>query len=227
MDQWKPFLLLLAAHDEVTEELWQDAIEMDENRLELKDEPQANVELVPLPTAFSQTKKYTIWKNKLKNFVYRSKAVRVFKFDDLKQYSEPDQPEDDFRIRLSQLVRQRRDLEVEKLRKRIASKLATLQGRLQRFVQYVEREEAQYKQRSWESALSIGSTVLGAVFGRKLGSPTNVGRTATSMRSVGRAASERGDFARAKENVESIQDQLEELKEKLQADVEKSKINCK
>jgi len=105
--------------------------------------------------------------------------------------------------------------------------LATLQGRLQRFVQHVEREEAQYKQRSWESALSIGSTVLGAVFGRKLGSPTNVGRTATSMRSVGRAASERGDFARAKENVESLQDQLEELKEKLQADVEKSKINCK
>lgn len=145
----------------------------------------------------------------------------MFKFEDLKQYSEPDEPEDDFRIRLSQLVRERRDLEVEKLRKRFTSKLATLQGRLQRAEQRVDREEAQYKQRSWESALSIGATVLGAVFGRKLGSRTNVGRTTTSMRSVGRAASEQGDIGRAKENVETLQGQLEELEEKFQTDAGK------
>ena len=62
-----------------------------------------------------------------------------------------------------------------------------------------------------DSAVSFGSTVLGALFGRKLTSRTNVSKASTSVRSLGRAAEQRGDIARAKEDHEEAQRKLMEL----------------
>jgi hypothetical protein len=61
--------------------------------------------------------------------------------------------------------------------------------------------------------------VLGAVFGRKLASASNVGRATTAARGVGRAARERGDISRAEEKVESLREQLEALEAGFQEDL--------
>src|SRR5690606_14892676 len=104
-----------------------------------------------------------------------------------------------------------RDLQVEKMHKRYASKLATLQDRIRRAEQGVEREKSQATQQTFQTALSIGQTVLGALFGRKVASRTNLGRATTSVRSAGRIAKERGDVERATETVETLARQLEDL----------------
>ena len=41
--------------------------------------------------------------------------------------------------------------------------------------------------------LSIGQTILGGIFGRKLGSATSVNRAASTIKSAGRTARQRGD----------------------------------
>jgi hypothetical protein len=41
-------------------------------------------------------------------------------------------------------------------------------------------EQSQYKQKKMQTAISFGTTVVGALFGRKLGSVGNVGRAATA-----------------------------------------------
>ena len=40
----------------------------------------------------------------------------------------------------------------------------------------VEVDQSQYKQKKMQTAISFGATVVGALFGRKLGSVGNVGR---------------------------------------------------
>jgi hypothetical protein len=62
--------------------------------------------------------------------------------------------------------------------------------------------------------------VLGALFGRKLASASNVGRAASVARSVGRAAREREDIARAEEGAEAIAAQLAQLEAQFQAELE-------
>jgi hypothetical protein len=102
---------------------------------------------------------------------------------------------------------------VEKLRKRYASKLATLQSRIRSAEEAVAREQSQSRKATFDSALSFGSSLLGALTGRKLASRTNVSRAATSMRSLGRAAQQRGDIGRAKQKLDELKKQLTELEQ--------------
>jgi hypothetical protein len=62
-----------------------------------------------------------------------------------------------------------------------------------------------------QTAISVGATVLGALFGRKLGSIGSVGRATTAARGAGRAARERGEMARAEDDAEALAQQLGEL----------------
>jgi hypothetical protein len=61
------------------------------------------------------------------------------------------------------------------------------------------------------AVVSVGATLLGALFGRKLGSVGNVGRATTAARGASRTARERGDVARARDDVEALERQLQEL----------------
>ena len=90
---------------------------------------------------------------------------------------------------------------MDKLRDRHAAKLKTLEDRLRRAGERVEREKSQYTQRQLDTVVSIGSSVLGAIFGGRRGAASRAG---TAARSAGRVFSERGDVARAGENLEAL-----------------------
>ena len=134
--------------------------------------------------------------------------------------SKPGKKEGDFKASLRAAVREQRDLAVEKLRQRYAPKLARLQERILLADQRVEVDQSQYSQKRAQTAISIGATVVGALFGRKLGSVGNIGRTTTAMRGAGRAARERGDIARAKDKASVLRAQLLELERKFEDDIE-------
>ena len=84
---------------------------------------------------------------------------------------------------------------IEKLRKKYAPKLARVQERIDRAQEKcAEREEEQYKDRKTQTIVSFGATVVGALFGRKLGSVGNVGRAASAVKGASRAAREKADI---------------------------------
>jgi hypothetical protein len=70
-----------------------------------------------------------------------------------------------------------------------------------------------------DTVISLGAGLLGALFGRKLASRTNVGRAATAMRGIGRAADERGDVGRAEDRAEQIGAKLAELEQSFQQEI--------
>jgi hypothetical protein len=70
-----------------------------------------------------------------------------------------------------------------------------------------------------DTVISSGASVVGALFGRKLASRTNVGRAATAMRGIGRAADERGDVGRAEDRADQIGARLAELEQSCQQEI--------
>jgi hypothetical protein len=164
-----------------------------------------------LPAVFGKAKTYSTIETRMKAFLYRTQTATIWKSGELKKYSEPDEGEDVFRGRLTQLLREQRELALEKLKKKYTSKMATLRDRIKRAEERVGRENAQFRQKSLESVISVGTSILSAMFGRKLASSTNVSRASTSMRSIGRAANERTDIERAQQQLEDAQHKLEEL----------------
>jgi hypothetical protein len=83
----------------------------------------------------------------------------------------------------------------------------------------VDRETEQYADKRNQAALSLGASVIGALFGRKLASATNVSRAASTIRGASRAAQERGDIARAEDRVEAVEQQLADLEAELKSEL--------
>jgi len=116
-----------------------------------------------------------------------------------------------FRIRLGQSTRENRDARLEQLRLKYAPKLSALNQKLAKAKQAVEREKGQATSEGLQTAVSIGTTLLGAFTGRKLLSSSNLSRASTAIRRASRTANQREDVSRAQDSVEVIQQQINEL----------------
>jgi len=113
--------------------------------------------------------------------------------------------------------REKRDDAKEKLRQRFAPKLAALEEQVRQAEGRVEREKSQFTAQTAQAAISVGATVLGALFGRKVASVGNLGRGTTAMRAGARAVREREDIGRAQEGVEAKRQQLADLQSEFDA----------
>ena len=138
----------------------------------------------------------------------------------LAMISQLGESEGEFRLRLAQAMREKRDLEVEKLRKKYDKRFTTLKDRLMRAEQAIAREDEQAKASKMQTAISFGTAILGAFLGRKAVSATSAPRVGTAMRSASRVQKEKMDVARAQERAEAVRLQLSELDERLQEDID-------
>jgi hypothetical protein len=216
IDVWKSVALLAPiGEDQGLLIPWEGATAIEGGAPELGDDPEEGAEFAPLPSVAARPTSYARWSKMLRTHLYRSHPLRVWRCASPRATSRPGESEGEFRAQLRQVLHEKRDLELEKLRKRYAPKLARLADRIRKAEQKVERERSQYRQQKMQTVVSLGSTLLGALFGRKLGSATNVGRATTAARGAGRAARERGDVARARDDVEALQRQLQELEVEL------------
>jgi hypothetical protein len=172
-----------------------------------------------LPGAASKAKNYQDWTKAFTNWVSTAESLDLFRSPSLKLVSMPGESEGDFRVRLGQAARERRDAEVTRLRQKFAPKVAGIQEKLRRAEQAVAREQEQASAQKTQTAISFGTTVLGALFGRKTLSASTLGRATTAARGMSRASKEAQDVSRAKENVESLKAQLEDLEAAVQAEV--------
>jgi hypothetical protein len=220
VDLWETAALLAPLRDDAAARSpWKAAVPLQEIPTELEDEPEEGAEFAALPAGAARPASYPRWSKMLKTHLYRHRPLSLLRCRDPRALSRPGQPEGDFRAQLRQLRHEKRDLALEKLRKRYAPKVARLQERIRRSEQRVERERSQYQQQKMQTVVSVGATLLGALLGRKLGSVGNVGRATTAARGMGRAGRERGDIARAEETHGALQQQLDALEAEFEQEV--------
>jgi hypothetical protein len=170
-----------------------------------------NASFGEVPGEASAAKSYSGWGTAFKEWVYRNRKLSLLKSPGTGLLSGPGEPERDFRIRLQQAGREKRDRQVERLRQKYAPKIAALEDRIRRAGQTVEREKTEAWQQKIQTAISFGAAILTALTGRKKLSQSALGRAATTARGAGRTLKEAQDVARAEENVQSLQKQLDEL----------------
>lgn len=221
IDECRDVTIFLPAADQILPTIWDQAEISSESNIEQESKAEADSGFAPLPSDLSRAKTFNELQTALKDHLYRTQRIQLWKCPELKQVSQPDEMEGDFRARMTHGIRESRDLLVEKLRAKFAPKLATAQEQLRKALQRVEKEKSQASQQTFNAALNLGTSILGAVFGRKLTSSTNLGKAATTIRSAGRVASERQDVAQAEETVEAIQTRLKDLNAQFETEAAK------
>jgi hypothetical protein len=216
-DTWQPGTYLAPLAGDVGAAVWDGAVAL-ERVPELRDQPEAGAGFAAVPAAALNAKSYPTWQKAFASHLYQNATLTIYACPAFKLTGKAGETAADLRIRAREAVREVRDRGLEKVRARYAPKLAALQDRIRRAQERVAREQAQYDAQKFQTALSAGATVLGALLGRKAVSMSTLGRATTAGRGVGRTMREKGDVARAAEEVTTLQQQLGALEEQFRAE---------
>lgn len=214
------FGLLAWLEEGETDPDWETAEETALVDLRLSGEPAAGAGFGPHAAALGRAKAYTAWEKRLRSWLRKERALRLMKSPTLKLTSAPGEAEREFRIRLQQQGNELRDIKVGKLREKYNTKVNRLEAKLLRAEEMLEKEAEQATSSKINTALSIGTAVLGALLGRKRISTTSVSKAGTAARRADSMRKQMGDVKRAEARVAAAEADIEALKSAFDADVE-------
>jgi hypothetical protein len=214
-------LFLLASLSDAGEVDWYAAAAVEVEKGDLEAEPVPAARFCPLPAPAARARSYDDWRKALEESLYRTRRLEVFRSPGCGDVSQPGETERDFRIRMGDQGRERRDAQIEALRRKHGPRAAQLEERIRRAEQMKQKQEAQVSGQTWNTVITAGTAVMGALFGRKTFSYSNVSRAGSAMRSVGRTVQERQDVTHAEETLEALRKQLADLNAELEAEIDR------
>ena len=187
---------------------------------EFEREPQPGLSFGDLPPEAVEAKNYAVWRKDFSNWLFQTQRLTLFRSPSLDELSKPGESEKDFRVRLQQAAREERDRLADALKQKYAPRLASLAERIRRAQTAAEQQKAQQNQAFLQTAVSVGTGLLGAFLGRKAISTTTVTRAATAARQAGRSWKEVQDVNQANENVDQLTQQAAALQREFEAEIE-------
>jgi vacuolar-type H+-ATPase subunit H len=122
-----------------------------------------------LPGAAMKAKTFTAIAKDFTDWVYANHSVEVSFSPLLDAYSNIGETVDAFKARVSQTAREQRDAAVEELRTKAAKSVKSMEDKLAKALATLDAQKAQASSAKLQTAISIGSSILGALLGRKSG----------------------------------------------------------
>ncbi len=221
LDEWQTAGWLAPFDDGNGIASWADGTRDASIKSRLTSAPAPDAEYGDLPATALRAASYPDWGKKLQSWLYETARANAFVCDALKIASKPGETEGDFRSRLALAAREKRDAAVSDLRKRWQTRLQQLSDQIRRAEERRVREQSQLSQQKMQTAVNIGSSILGALFGRKALSVGNVNRVGTAARSATRIGRESQDVARAEESLEVLKQRFADAQREFESEVAK------
>lgn len=216
LDAWRELTVLAPLDESTAGDFWEHAVIVDPARVTgLEAAPADGAHFAPLPRALD-AKVAGKLDDQLAAWVVRAAPITLHSCPELKLVGKPDQPEAVFRSEVAVKLREARDAAVDKLRAKYAPKLAAIESKQRTAADRIAREQAQASSSTADSAINIGASVLGAIFGGRRATASRIGSAA---RSVSRTAAQRGDVDRARAAAAALDADHAELEAELAADV--------
>jgi hypothetical protein len=219
LDAWETGGWLAPLDDGGGNASWEDAAADAQLKSRLSTAPANGAEFAEVPGTALRAASYAGWARSLQARLYETARARVMNCDAFRCASKPGESEGDFRARLALAAREKRDAAVAELRRKWQAKLLQLQDQVRRAEERRAREQAQLSQQKMQTAVTIGSSILGALLGRKAISATNIGRIGTAARSATRIGRESEDVTRADESLEVLRQRLADTQRDVEAEV--------
>jgi hypothetical protein len=199
-------------------------IEYDPNKLS-RQPVDGPVEWEALPDFARQSKTYTAARDSFAAWASEHETVDLTYCAMTNDYSTADETEDDFRNRIGQKMREVRDEKLDMIRKKFGAKVTSLQDDLARAQAAVDKQQAEARAAKVSTAVSIGQTILGVLFGRKTSSST-ITSGARSARGAGKAWKETGDLRAAEEKLAEVEAEIAAINDEAQTQIDEMKRMC-
>lgn len=196
-----------------------------ENSPEIKNHfeksPMPNSSFQDLPAFLMQEKNYVGIQKSFATWLYQNQSRSLFKYQDqnLTLASNSGESEEDFRTRVSLALRENRDHIVSQLRQKYGKKINTLTEKLRCSQDKFNQKQQQSTWQKAETFISVGSTILGAIFGKGVTKGT-ISQAGTSMRRMGKIGKDSQDAEHAEEDLHSLQEQLNDVQVELNREID-------
>lgn len=192
--------------------------EIENSNFETKERP--NSHYYELPTFIQSEKELKTIEKDFVDYIYRNSKLTLYKNDELKLTSKQNESLGDFKIRLQDRLNEKIDLEVEKLQTKFQKENDSIENKLSKLYEKLEREEQQATSTTTDTIISIGTSILGAFFG-KSSTATTLGKVATSARGATKILKEKNDVKYVQNEINQLEEQRNSLKTMLENEIEK------
>lgn len=192
---------------------WQQSLSLDLRQKDLIDRPEPDGRFDKLPEPSKLGELYSREKD-LVDFLSRTRSLNLLYSPVLKSYSKPNESEQDFRMRLKQIARERRDAEVDELNRRYEDRIGRLEDRLRRAEASLAKKQTDTQMRKGEVMVSVGESLLGMFMGRR-----SIRAASTAMSKYRQSQSATMAAKQDQETVAALQQEMQELEKELQNQV--------
>jgi hypothetical protein len=189
---------------------WEEATTTDLDRRDLLRQPETQAFFAPVPESLNTAARLKRAERDFLDHLYREQTLELLFSPVLKLYSRPDESERDFKIRLGQMARERRDAEVDTLRKRFQPRFDRLETQLVREQRELEEDKQELTARGREEWLAGAETVAGMLgLGRRRALSSAATRRRMTAAAKAEVAESEAEIARLEKEIAQLQSDLE------------------
>ena len=211
IDSWERVRLLVPLDPGDGRPLFEEARELPAGTA-LGAAPAPGARFEALPDGTGRPARFAAWGKELARTLQRDRALQLLRSEAAKQVSRPGESEGEFRARLREHLREQRDAGLDAVRERYARRIEAAQGKLAAARARLEREGDQYRDQKLQTAVSVGASVIGMLFGRRR---SGLGGATTAARAASRVAREHGDVGRAEDQLRAAEEDVAGLEREL------------
>ena len=186
---------------------------------ELEQGAPSGADLEQPPPSATRAASWRSWEASFKRHLRGGLPLDLWRHASSGEVSAPGEGERELRIRISELARGQRDARLDAVRRRWAKRAGDATERVRRAQQKVTEQEGQLRGSQMQTAISVGATVLGALFGRRAISHSSLGRATTAARGYGRQRREAMDVEEARRRLAEAQAELAEIERQTTAEL--------
>ena len=165
--------------------------------------------------AMVSEKKLSSWQKALVSYLYQECSLSFWRDPETKLTSNRGESEGDFRVRVAQVRREKRDDAIEKIKDAYRLKLQRAGDAVRKADAKIEREKAMAKQKKAGAAISWGTAIFGAILGG-IGKVSTVSRAGTAVRSSTMISKKQQDVAQAEESAEVAHERYDALEKEFE-----------
>lgn len=210
------YVFLAPIHDRIVSVDWSEAQLLNLSLKDIRQQAPENAEFESYPQPAMNVKNYELWTKSLKQFIRTSVGLKLMYSPKLKLLSSINENEREFRIRLQHAANEARDEAIEVLNKKYATRIGTLEDRLRRAQQAVEKQSEMSSQKKMDAFVSAGTAIFAALYGRKTVSATSVSRIGSAVKNTSKALKSGQGINQVQETLESVQAQLDSITSELE-----------
>ena len=156
------------------------------------------------------------------DYIYRNSKLSLYKNEDLKIISKQNESLTDFKIRIQDRLNEKIDEQIESLQLKFSKTNDSIDDKLNKLFDKLEKEQFQANTTTTDAIISIGTSLLGAFFGKST-TATTLGKVASSAKGATKILKEKSDVKYVESEIQQLQIEKEELQKTLENEI--SKIN--